>query len=165
LLLARSLEKSRGRGPVPPEHPVGFPGCTIVHALDAIIRDARPGPSVVGWKLDRGERAELLEQFEPVYRNVVADHVTLAAKVAENTPLPGETIAEVVGRIDDGQGVEALVVAIRGTTDRPDGSTYHVTWSLGPGRQARESNDVLADGAWQPLAEPIPLTLSPARWP
>ncbi len=40
-------------------------------------------------------------------------------------------------------GVEAMVVAIDGTTDRPDGSTYHITWSLGDGRRARESNDVL----------------------
>jgi hypothetical protein len=132
---------------------------------EAIVRNTRPGDSVIGWKLNRSERAELLEQFEPVYGHVVADHVTLAAKVAEDTPLPGETIAEVVGRIDDDQGVEALVVAIQGTTDRPDGSTYHVTWSLGPGRRAKESNDVLAAGPWQPLSDPIPLTLTPARWP
>jgi hypothetical protein len=132
---------------------------------EAIVCESRPGHSVVGWRLDRGERAELLEQFEPAYGNVVADHVTLAAKVAGDTPLPGETIAEIVGHVDDGRGVEALVVAIRGTTGRPDGSTYHVTWSLAPGRHAKESNDVLADGGWRPLAEPIPLTLSPARWP
>ena len=34
-------------------------------------------------------------------------------------------------------------------TDRPDGSTYHITWSLGPGRKARESNDVLRDQGWE----------------
>ena len=131
---------------------------------EKIVRTARPGQSVVGWKLDRGERAALLERFEPRYPNVVADHVTLA-RGARDTPLPEEVDAEVVGRIDDGQGVEALVVAVGGSTDRPDGSTYHITWSLGPGRQARESNDVLAKGAWQPLREPAPLTLAPARWP
>ena len=131
---------------------------------EAIVHDARPGHSVVGWKLERGERTELLEQFEPVYGNVIADHVTLAARVAADTPLPGETIAEVVGRIDDEQGVEALVVAIHGTTDRPDGSTYHVTWSLGPGRHAKESNDALAAHPWQPI-DPVPLTLTPGRWP
>ena len=131
---------------------------------EAIVHEARPGHSVVGWKLDRRERAELLEQFEPVYGNVIADHVTLAARVAAGTPLPGETIAEVVGRIDDDQGVEALVVAVHGMTDRPDGSTYHVTWSLGPGRQAKDSNDALAAHPWKPV-DPIPLTLTPARWP
>ena len=40
---------------------------------EAIVCDSRPGSSVVGWKLDRGERVELLEQFEPAYRNVVAE--------------------------------------------------------------------------------------------
>ena len=132
---------------------------------DDVVRTARPGRTVVGWKLDRSQRAELLERFEPKYGNVVADHVTLAAKVAAGTPLPDEATGEIVGRIDDDQGVEALVVAIDGTTDRPGGSTYHITWSLGPRRQARESNDVLAQGPWQPLREPIPLTLVPARWP
>ena len=28
-----------------------------------------------------------------------------------------------------------MVVELDGTTDRPDGSTYHITWSLGPGRK------------------------------
>jgi hypothetical protein len=132
---------------------------------DDVVRTARPGDTVVGWKLDRARRAELRKLFEPKYRNVVADHVTLVSRVAEETPLPDEVTAEIVGRIDDGQGVEALVVAIGGSTDRPGGGTYHITWSLGPRRKARESNDVLANGPWQPLREAIPLTLIPARWP
>ena len=130
-----------------------------------LVRDMRPGRGVVGWKLDRAQRAELLERLPPKYANVVADHVTLVAKVAGDTPLPDPVTAEAVGHIDDDQGVEALVVQVEGTTDRPGGSTYHITWSLGPRRQARESNDVLAQGPWQPLREPIPLTLTPARWP
>ena len=132
---------------------------------DEVVRAARPGRSVIGWKLDRAERAALLARFEPRYGNVVADHVTLAASVATDTPLPDETVAVAVGLVDDGRGVEALVVAVEGTTRRPDGSTYHVTWSLGAGRRAKESNDVLAKGPWQPLREPIPLTVIPARWP
>ena len=47
---------------------------------------------------------------------------------------------------------------IDGTTDRPDGSTYHITWSLGPGRQARESNDVLRERGWEAIStHPIPV--------
>ena len=65
-----------------------------------------------------------------------------------DTPLPREVEARIVGRADDGDSLECLVVAIDGTTDRPDGSTYHITWSLGPGRKARESNDVLRDKGW-----------------
>ena len=142
-----------------------MPGCRIVPSPDDTVRDARSGRSVVGWKLDPVEREALLERFAPRYAKVVADHVTLAAKVAAETPLPEAVEAEAVGRVDDGRGVEALVVAVDGSTERPDGSTYHVTWSLGPGRQARESNDVLANGSWQPFGDAIPLRLVPARWP
>lgn len=129
------------------------------------VRAARPGHSVVGWRLDRRQRAAMIERIKPAYANVVADHVTLAANVAANTPLPDAVAAEAIGRIDDGRGVEALVVAVEGTIGRPGGGTYHITWSLGPGRRAKESNDALAARAWQPLPEPIALELTPARWP
>jgi hypothetical protein len=56
------------------------------------------------------------------------------------------------------------VVELDGTTDRPDGSTYHITWSLGPTRKARESNDVLRDQGWQPLPTAIDVELEPARF-
>jgi hypothetical protein len=126
---------------------------------------AGSGDTVIGWKLDREQRKELLQQFPPRYRHVDADHVTLKTKVAEDAPLPEETLGEIVGRGDDGRGVEAMVVAIGGTTDRPGGSTYHITWSLDDGRQARESNDVLASQPWQPFDLPMPVRLHPARWP
>jgi hypothetical protein len=126
---------------------------------------AGQGDSVIGWKLDRSQRKELLQQFPPRYRNVNADHVTLRTRAAEEAALPDETLGEIVGRADDGEGVEALVVAIGGTTRRPDGSTYHITWSLEPGRRAQESNDVLAAGEWEPFDLPMPLKLKPGRWP
>ena len=72
--------------------------------------------------------------------------------------------ARIVGRADDGQSLECLVVELDGTTDRPDGSTYHITWSLGPGRKARESNDVLKERGWEELDHPIPIKLEPGRF-
>ena len=80
------------------------------------------GTSVTGWKLDRDQRRELLQQFPPRFRNVIADHVTLQSKVADDAPLPQESEGEIVGRVDDGSGVEAMIVSIGGTTNRPDGS-------------------------------------------
>jgi hypothetical protein len=70
----------------------------------------------------------------------------------------------VVGRADDCDSLECLVVEIDGTTQRPDGSTYHVTWSLGPGRRARQSNDLLRDRGWDHIEKPIPVELTPARF-
>ena len=104
---------------------------------------------------------KLLADHPPRYSEVVADHVTL--RVRGYKP-PGDVRAAIVGRTDDGEGVEAMVVTIDGETDRPDGSTYHITWSLGPGRQARESNDVLRDRGWVHLDTPVDITLKPARF-
>lgn len=121
---------------------------------------AKPG-TVTGWKLDRGEREQLLKDFPARYAEAVADHVTLEVG---GDQLPREVRAEIVGRADDDRGVEAMVVTIDGSVDRPDGSTYHITWSLKPGRKARESNAVLKEQGWGELDHPIPVTLTPARF-
>jgi hypothetical protein len=118
----------------------------------------------MGWKLDRAQRTQLLEALPATYANVVADHVTLAARAASDAPLPEETVGEILGRADDGEGVEAMVVAISGTTDRPGGGTYHVTWSLAAGRVAKGSNDVIARHGWERFERPIAVTLIPARF-
>ena len=123
---------------------------------------AKPG-TVIGWLLAEDDREKLLEQFEPKYSKTVAHHVTLKTDAADD-PLPPEVCAQVVGSTDDEQGVQAMVVAIDGTTDRPDGSTYHITWSLADGRRARESNDVLKERGWQELDRPIPIKLEPGRF-
>lgn len=124
---------------------------------------AKPG-TVTGWKLPSDQRQQLLRRFSPKYENVVADHVTLRTGATPTTPLPPRSEARVVGRADDGNSLECLVVELDGTTDRPDGSTYHITWSLGPGRKARESNDVLRELGWKQLDEPVAVTLEPARF-
>lgn len=114
---------------------------------------------VTGWKLDRSEREQLLRRFPPHYPQAVADHVTLEPGEG---PLPPQVSARIVGHADDGAGVEAMVVAIDGSSDRPDGSTFHITWSLGPGRRAKESNDVLRDRRWTAM-DPVPVTVRPAN--
>jgi hypothetical protein len=124
---------------------------------------ARPG-SVTGWKLPRDEREQLLQRFPPRYASVDADHVTLRVGASAQTPLPRKPEARIVGRADDGESLECLVVELDGTTDRPDGSTYHITWSLGPDRRPRESNDVLRDLGWRPIDAPIAVELEPARF-
>jgi hypothetical protein len=117
----------------------------------------------VGWSVDRRERETLLRRFPPRYPNVVADHVTLKFGDVRAIP-PTDTWGEIVGEADDGAGVQALVVSIRGTTERPDGSTYHITWSLAAGRQAKESNDVIARLGWRDLPEPVRVSLEPRSY-
>ena len=118
---------------------------------------------IIGWKIDLADRAALLGRFPPTYERTVADHVTFGR--GGHLTLPDVVLAEVVGRADDGAGVEALVVSLAGSTDRPTGGTYHITWSLGPGRKPVESNDVIAAHGWQPIAEGGTVRLAPGCWP
>ena len=134
----------------------------VVSAREA-HQQARPGDGVIGWKLDRYERRELLALFPPAYAAPDADHVTLSAGVDHASVLPAESEGEIVGRSDDGAGVEAMVVRIGGTTERPDGSTYHITWSVEHGRYPRESNAVIRRHGWLAIDPPVRVTLRPAR--
>jgi hypothetical protein len=144
------------RRPTPVRHHRAMVSACEAHRL------AGAGGHVLGWKLDAGERDVLLRRFKPSYPRTVADHVTLKPFVAPDAALPGETGGRIVGRSDDGRGVEALVVEIDGSARRPDGGTYHITWSLAKGRRARESNDVIAARGWEPLAAAMPVRLAPA---
>lgn len=119
-----------------------------------------------GWKLVPKCRERLLGTYPPRYPQVVADHVTLLANQHggnQAEPPPAVTNARIVGRVDDGGGVEAMVVAIGGATTRPDGGTWHITWSLAEGRHAVESNHVIAALGWEPL-DGGSIGLDPARW-
>ena len=118
------------------------------------------GLMVVGWKLDPHQREQLLARFAPKYAKAIAHHVTLKANVPSSTPLPGPASGRIVGHADDGSGVEAMVVEISGTTVRPGGGTFHITWSLAEGREARESNDVIAKHGWRRFDAPIPVRLT-----
>jgi hypothetical protein len=122
--------------------------------------------SAIGWKLDEADRAALLERFPPEWPDIVADHITLEADADDDAPLPTAERAEIVGGINDGEGLQAMVVAIDGSTDRPDGGTYHITWSLDRrrGREAIQSNDVLALRGWRPLDDPAPIRIVPAQF-
>lgn len=112
-----------------------------------------------GWKLPADVRALLLEEIPPRYTNPLADHVTFKP---DNGDMPEVDHCHLVGMADDQKGVQALVVSLAGTTERPNGSTYHITWSLAHRRKAKESNDAIRQHGWSPYhrREPIPLVAS-----
>lgn len=119
-----------------------------------------PEAFYTGWLVDPAQREMLLDRFPPRYEQVVAHHVTLKFGDRE-AQAPSEAMALIVGEADDDDGVQALVVAIDGGPARPDGGTFHITWSLGPGREAKESNDVIATRGWTPTLTPTPVRLIP----
>lgn len=117
----------------------------------------------VGWALPEAERAALLAAIPARYPDVIAHHVTLKFGVTEDYPLPVATNGRIVGIADDDKGLQAVVVAIDGTTDRPDGSTYHITWSLdrAAGYKAVQSNTLIREGGWSKISVPIDIELVP----
>ena len=120
--------------------------------------------AILGWKLDPRDRERLLARFPPAYPETVADHVTWGRKSkAPSMPQIGKAV--IIGRADDGRGVEALVVEIDGSSRRWDGGTFHITWSLGPGREAKESNDVIASHGWETVEGGPAAALAAAEWP
>jgi hypothetical protein len=119
-----------------------------------------------GWKLDRQDRDNLLKQFPPTWPDVIADHVTFEPGPSGGTAPVHDTTAEIVGQADDGDGVQALVVSIDGTVDRPDGSTYHITWSIdrGRGRHPIDSNVVIRHLGWRAIDRPVSVRLTAASF-
>lgn len=136
---------------------------TARSAADA-FQQAGAGNRLLGWRLPADERDRLMALHAPRYADIFAHHVTLRFRISARASLPPETRARVVGRADDGRSLEALVVEIGGTTRRPDGSTYHITWSLdrAAGRTPVQSNDVIRNQGFERWAEPVDIRLEPA---
>lgn len=94
-----------------------------------------------GYLLSESSRQRLLSSFPPRYERFIGEHITEQFGVSKDTPPPAlPTEVKVVGHIDSGDGVEGLLVSVDGRTDRPDGSKYHITWSLSTNRKPAETN-------------------------
>lgn len=104
-----------------------------------------------GWQLPQGERDRILRMIPATYPDLVAHHVTEA--LGDKATLPVHVKCEIVGFADDGKGVQALIVRINGSSKRPMGGIYHITWSLdrAAGFKPVDSNRVIADG-WTPFS-------------
>ena len=124
----------------------------------------RKAPIIIGWTLAPQCRHVLLARFPPAYPDVIAHHVTLQFNAPPGTALPQERSGAIVGHVDDGTGLEALVLRIGGTTYRPSGGTYHITWSLDrqKGRKPVDSNVVIVEQGWREVG-PVEVHLLPAR--
>jgi hypothetical protein len=125
----------------------------------------KPVKGYVGWALSEKTRAQLLQLFPVTYARVFAHHCTLKFGVTSDEPLPQAQEGLVVGVADDGAGVQALVLKIDGTSARPGGGVYHITWSLAEGRKPVESNQVIASQGFEPVQPAIRVPLEPHFFP
>jgi hypothetical protein len=116
-----------------------------------------------GWYLPEDEQARMLALIAPAYPDVIAHHVTLELGDKETLAIPDQVVGEIIGFADDGAGVQALIMRINGTTIRPMGGTYHITWSLdrAAGRKPVDSNTVIAEKGWTPFSVATQVRLEP----
>ena len=106
----------------------------------------------VAFVLDASSKQKLLEQFPPKYSDVYADHITYQYGVPRPETMPSSEDVQVVG-YGSGEGIEALVVAINGSTKRLDGGTYHITWSLERHRGFRpKDSNVMLEHGWEAVS-------------
>jgi hypothetical protein len=97
--------------------------------------------------LSKQSRDLLISKFPPKYPLVICNHITEKFGVSKDAPLPEQPKEiNVIGYVDDGKGLQALLVEIDGKVDRPDGKTYHITLSLDSllGYKPVDSNKVIA---------------------
>jgi len=117
----------------------------------------------IAFELDEQSRNILLKTFPPKYPEVIGHHITHQFGVPEGTKLPSDVKdVKVIGYADDGTSLEALVVDVNGSTQRPDGGTYHITWSLDreQGRKPVHSNNLIKEQGYERIS-PIQITAIP----
>jgi hypothetical protein len=118
----------------------------------------------LAYELSSTSRTMLLKRFVPKYDEVICHHVTyrFPAKTGDDMP-PAAHEAHVIGYEDSGDGIEALVVEVNGSTKRPDGKLFHITLSLSrsAGKKPVHSND-LVNKSFQDVT-PIAIQLEPKQ--
>jgi hypothetical protein len=106
-------------------------------------------------------RDALLLKFPPKYEKVIAHHVTNEFGVPKTTQCPQHAKIKIVGYLDSKDGLETLVVSVNGTTTRPDGKLYHITWSLDPTKYSpKDSNELLHNKKYT-IIKPIEIDTTP----
>lgn len=118
-----------------------------------------------GYELTDHARSELLAHIDPIFPDVVAHHVTHEFGVYESLPPDTNTVRVIATASDD--RVQAAIVKINGTTQRLDGSFYHITISLDreAGAKPVDSNRLIKDSDNWVAVDPFNLAVAPKFFP
>jgi len=80
-------------------------------------------------------RGFLTARFPPLYPDIEADHITHEFGIADFGSLFHPKSVRLTSIADDLNGIQAFIAEVDGTKQRPDGDTYHLTWSLDSKKQ------------------------------
>lgn len=109
--------------------------------------------------LTEESRDRLKEKFPPTYSKFIGHHVTIDFGVPADTEIPEDAVIKVLGKKDSADGIEALAVSVNGETQRPDGSIYHITWSLEPDKHSPKDSNVLLKDAFFKYKMTLPILI------
>lgn len=112
------------------------------------------------FELSEKSRSELAKIFPPKFPEFIGHHITYGMRKKGDDTLPHADSFRVVGYAINEEGLETLVVEVDGSTSRPDGKIFHITWSLdrSAGFKPVHSNDLLMSKGWQKIHSPINIT-------
>jgi hypothetical protein len=115
-----------------------------------------------GYELTNESRKVLADIFPPKYPEFLGHHITkkFGTNDPKDTPERPNAI-NVIGYVDDGKGIEGLLVEIDGKIRRDDNSLYHITWSLdrSKGYKPMDTNKIIHKA--KKLDNPISITARP----
>lgn len=112
------------------------------------------------WKLTENSRIKLSKLFEQKNPDFIGHHITYM--FGPKSELPPDAEIYVVGECSI-PGIQALVVDVNGTIVRPDGSIYHITWSLdkSKGFKPVDSNKAIMEHGFDHLNNEIQIDTIP----
>lgn len=110
------------------------------------INEVKQRHGYLAFEVPMASRLALMKLFPPKYDDFIGHHITEQFGVPPSTPERTAKV-KVVGYVEE-DGLEALVVEVDGELHRPDGKTYHITWSLdySKGKKPVMSNALIQQG-------------------
>lgn len=115
-----------------------------------------------GYLITGKGRVELLSRVSPLFKDVIAHHVTHEFGVSESLPPDAKTVE--VFAVAQNDKVQAALVKVNGSTNRPGGKTYHITISIDreAGAKPVDSNTLIADKSTWTSLEPFEIDVVPS---
>jgi len=113
-----------------------------------------------GWKLGDSSRDTLENIFGVAHPKKIAHHITYM--FGPDSVKPKDAKIYVIGHCITDK-IECFVVEVDGSLVRPDGKTYHITWSLDPQKGAKpvDSNEALEKFGFVHIKEKILIQCEP----
>lgn len=98
-------------------------------------------------KLTPEQRQAILNAVTPIHPDVICDHITLEYGVSNKAAEDWDsTVTVQILSLYQTDKVQALTVAVNGSTTRKDMKTYHITLSIdrSQGAAPKDSNQIVA---------------------